>query len=61
MPMFSLFVLALWVLLRSLNDLGKFAIDPHFIAWVGIIFVVAVIFETVWLGRGHYSTWLRRP
>lgn len=48
MPL-SLFVLALYVLLRSIVDLGWFAIDARFIAFVGIAFVVVVVLEaTVW-------------
>jgi membrane-bound metal-dependent hydrolase YbcI (DUF457 family) len=56
MPLFSLFVLALWVLLMSLYQFGKFT-DLHFIAWVGIVFVITVIVECVVLARSAQPVW----
>jgi hypothetical protein len=55
MPVFSLFVLALWVLLKSLIDLGKFT-DVRFTAWVGIVFVVVIVIETFWYARNNWFT-----
>lgn len=41
----SYFILALWVLLKSFQDLGWFAIDGRFVAFVGIAFVVVFVLE----------------
>lgn len=57
---FSLFVLALYVLLQSLEALGKFSIDPKFTAWVGIIFVAVVVFDAAFWARSSHPAWFRR-
>lgn len=57
---FSLFVLALYVLLQSLTVLGKFAIDAKFTAWVGIVFVIAVIVDAAFWVRAGRPTWFGR-
>lgn len=45
----SLFVLALYVFLQSSVALGWFTADPKFTATVGILFVVIVVFESLFL------------
>jgi uncharacterized membrane protein len=59
MPLFSMFVLALWVLLSSLLQLGAFT-DVHFTAWVGIVFVIVFVIECVLWARAAHPLWRRR-
>lgn len=59
---FSLFVLALWVFLLSASQhfLSWFTIDDKLIGIVGIIFVVALIIETVFWARVSHPLWFGR-
>ena len=57
---FSLFVLALYIFLESSVALGWFAVDPKFIGFVGILFVVVVVFDAVFWARGSHPTWFNR-
>jgi uncharacterized membrane protein (DUF485 family) len=43
----SLFVLALYVFLQSAPAFNWFTVDPKLTAFVGIVFVIAVIVEAV--------------
>lgn len=43
----STFILGLFVLLESSVRLGWFAVDPQFLGWVGIAFVVVLILEAL--------------
>lgn len=45
----SLFVLALWVFLNSYVSLGWGTVDAKLIGWVGILFVLVVIVEALFL------------
>lgn len=55
----SLFVLALWVFLQSAATYAWFTVDPKLVAFVGIVFVIAVIVEAIYLGRGGRFPWHR--
>jgi hypothetical protein len=55
---FSLFVLALYVFLQSVPAFGWFNVDPKFTAFVGILFVVAVVLEAIFYSR--LPKWFRR-
>ena len=57
---FSLFVLALYVLLQSVPAFGWFSVDPKFTAFVGIAFVITVIVESVFWARGSHPNWFAR-
>lgn len=62
MPIFSLFVLVLWVFLQSVGDNGYkwFAIDPKLVAFVGLVFVVVVIFESLLLATDRMPKLFRK-
>lgn len=54
---FSLFVLALYVFLQSSSALGWFAVDPKFMAVVGMVFVIAVVVDAIFWAR---TSWFGR-
>lgn len=58
---FSLFVLALYVFLQSAPAFHWFTVDPKFTAFIGIVFVVAVVVDGVLWARTAHPTWFRRP
>lgn len=47
----SLFVLALYIFLQSAGSLGWFLVDPKFLGFVGIAFVVIVVIEALFYVR----------
>lgn len=57
---FSLFVLALYVFLQSSPALGWFTVDPKLTAVVGILFVLAVVFDGVFWARTAHPGWFGR-
>lgn len=60
MPVFSLFVLVLYVFLQSAPAFGWFTVDPKLQAIVGIAFVISVLVEVVLYARAQHPLW-RRP
>jgi hypothetical protein len=59
---FSLFVLALYVFLQSTPAFKWFAVDPKFTAFVGILFVLVVVFDAAFWVRSTHPAWFnRRP
>ena len=59
MAPFSLFVLALYVLLQSAPVFKWFTVDPKFLAFVGIVFVIAVVVETFFWVRNGNHVWFK--
>lgn len=59
MPIFSLFTLAVWVFLQSANVYGWIENAPKLTAFIGIVFVVAVVVDLILFGRE--KNWFRRP
>lgn len=50
----SIFVLALWVFLQSAAAYQWFSVDAKLVAFVGFVFVIAVIVEAYFVGyRGR--------
>lgn len=60
MPL-SLFVLALYVFLQSVPVFGWFTVDPKFTAFIGLVFVAAVVLDALFWVRTNHPTWPRRP
>lgn len=58
--MFSLFVLALYILLQSAPAFKWFTVDPKFTAFVGIVFVITVVIEALFWARGTHPKWFNR-
>lgn len=56
----SLFVLALYVFLQSAPAFNWFSVDPKFVAFVGILFVVVVVVEAVLTHAGRMPSWFAR-
>lgn len=59
MPL-SLFALALYVFLQSSAALGWIAAAPKFTAYVGMLFVVVVVFDAAFWARTNHPTWFTR-
>jgi hypothetical protein len=57
---FSLFVLALYIFLKESTTLGWFNIDPKFTAYVGILFVLVVVFDAAFWARSTHPAWFSR-
>lgn len=57
---FSLFVLALYIFLQNAPVFGWFTVDPKFTAFVGILFVVVVVFDAAFWVRTAHPTWFTR-
>jgi hypothetical protein len=58
---FSLFVLALYVFLQSAVYLAWFAVDSKLLGYVGILFVLIVVFDGFLFYRDpSHRGWLRR-
>lgn len=55
--MFSFFVLVLWVFLQSAAVYKWFSVDPKLVAFVGMVFVVVVVVETLWVSVGKVPGW----
>lgn len=55
----SLFLLALYVFLQSAPAFHWFTVDPKFTAFVGIVFVIAVVVEGIFVVRGRHPFWHR--
>ena len=60
MSLLSKFVLALCVFLQSADKYGWIEGAPKLIAFVGIVFVVVVIVESIWGDSPHWPKFLRR-
>lgn len=52
----STFVLGLFVFLLSAPLLDLFTVDPKFLGWVGVAFVVCLVLEAL---RGPLTIWKR--
>lgn len=59
MPL-SLFVLALYVFLQSVPVLGWFSVDPKFVAFVGLFFVLVVVYDAAFWARTTHPGWFTR-
>lgn len=57
---FSLFVLALYVFLQSAPAFKWFSVDPKFTAFVGVAFVVVVVFDAAYWARSTHPNWFTR-
>ena len=57
---FSLFVLALWVFLQSAVYYGWIENAPKLIAFIGMVFVIAVVVDAIFWIRSNHSSWFNR-
>jgi hypothetical protein len=57
---FSLFVLALYIFLQSAPVLGWIDAAPKFTAYVGILFVLVVVFDAAFWVRSTHPAWFSR-